>query len=248
MFLLSPFEQFRLISILQIDDFYISVSVLVLLMILSIFYLMSDFLYFKSGEVSILNYILKELYSFIYGTVKNFIGHYTNNYFSFFFYIFFFIILSNILGLLPYSIALTSQLLITLSLSLITWISILYIGIENWGIKFFNIFLPHGISSYLVFFLVIIESISYIFRIFSLALRLFANIVAGHILLDCIIYFIYNIVYNNINNTSIELMGIVLVVIPFIFLIVLYLFEFVVAFLQAYIFVTLSALYLKEVL
>jgi F-type H+-transporting ATPase subunit a len=247
MLLFSPFEQFRLLYILKYADHYISTALLevclLLVLLLGIYMLLS--MYRKNNFIF---YIFGELYSFVYGNLRNYVGNYTNFYFPFFFYLFLFILICNLVGLLPYSITLTSQLFVTLSLAMVSWFGTFYIGLSRWGLKMFSLFFPHGVSIALVFFLVIIETISYVFRIFSLALRLFANIVAGHILIDCIVYFIYKIIYTGTFFTSFNIINIIKILIPFIFLLVLFFFELVVAFLQAYIFIILSSLYLKEIL
>jgi ATP synthase subunit 6 len=243
----SPFEQFKLIYLFNYADYYISTaiaeSLLLLLLFVGIYVLLS--LYRKNNLILT---IFGEIYNFVYENLKNYIGNSTHLYFPFFFYLFLFILICNLVGLLPYSITLTSQLFVTLSLAMISWIGIFYIGLSRWGLKMFGLFFPHGVSIQLVFFLILIETISYVFRIFSLALRLFANIVAGHILIDCVVYFIYKILYTSVYYTSFNLTSFIKILLPFIFLLVLFFFELVVAFLQAYIFIILCALYLKEVL
>jgi F-type H+-transporting ATPase subunit a len=243
----SPFEQFRVIYLFHSVNFYFSTVMLeTLLLLLFMIFIYTIFLFYK--KQNIIAYFFGELYLFVYSNLRSYIGNYTNFYFPFYYYLFLFILLSNLTGLLPYSVTLTSQLFITLSFAMISWISIFYIALSKWGIKLLGLFFPHGVSTGLVFFSVIVETISYIFRMFSLALRLFANIVAGHILIDCIVYFIYKLVYSSIYMSSINLVTILKILVPFIFLLILFFFELVVAFLQAYIFIILSALYLKEIL
>jgi len=149
---------------------------------------------------------------------------------------------SNLLGILPYSFTITSHLSITFTLSFIVWFGSLIIGFVENGVLFFGLVLPRGVPLALVPFLVGVETISYIFRSVSLALRLFANIVAGHILLDTLALSIHKLLF----PTYITFTKLLISIIPFLLCIILILFECVVALLQAYIFLILSNIYLKE--
>jgi len=114
-------------------------------------------------------------------------------YFPFVFSLFFFILLCNLLSMTPFGIALTSHISITLYLSLSLGLSIFFIGIITHNIKFFKIFIPEC-PFLLLPFLIVIEMFSYIIRCFSLAIRLSANIIAGHTLVYIISSFILNTV------------------------------------------------------
>lgn len=119
-------------------------------------------------------------------------------------------------------------------------------GLYLHGINFFSSFVPSKVPMVLVPFVMFVEIASYFVRIGSLSLRLFANILAGHILLDTISLF----VYYTISTMSVSFSYSTLLVGLFIFcfLIVLFIFELIIACLQAYIFVVLSAVYLRETL
>ena len=104
--------------------------------------------------------------------------------------IFLFIFLSNILGMVPYSITITSHLILTLYFSLAFFIGNNLIGICFHKEKYFVLFLPEGVPLFIIPALILIEYVSYISRIFSLAIRLFANMMSGHILLKILISFI----------------------------------------------------------
>ena len=123
------------------------------------------------------------------------------------------------------------------------WYGCLIIGFSENSLRFFSLFFPRGVPFILVPFLVGIETISYIFRSVSLALRLFANIVAGHILLDTLALFIHKMLL----PVNITFINIIIAIIPFGMTIVLILFESIVALLQAYIFLVLGLIYLSEV-
>jgi F-type H+-transporting ATPase subunit a len=109
------------------------------------------------------------------------------------FFIFLVIVLSNILGMVPYSITLTSQMLLTLIFSSIVFITISILGVIQQKTKIVNLFLPSGTPLAIAPFLTLIEIISYISRILSLAIRLFANMTAGHTLLKILCGFGYTL-------------------------------------------------------
>jgi ATP synthase subunit 6 len=123
------------------------------------------------------------------------------------------------------------------------WWGIVLLGFYAYGLHFFEMFFASGVPFRLVPFLTFIELISFVFRSVSLALRLFANLVAGHILLDTVSLFIYDL----INPLMVQFNSLILIILPLILCIVLICFEFVVAILQAYIFVILSVIYLKDI-
>lgn len=117
-------------------------------------------------------------------------------------------------------------------------------GFLNHGIHFFSLFCPTGVPFQIIPLLVFIETMSYCFRVISLGLRLFANVFAGHVLLDTIGVFAYKIVFSSSNfiYTSTFLFALI----PLIFFTILIFFECIVAVLQSYVFVILSVIYLSE--
>jgi len=129
------------------------------------------------------------------------------------------------------------------------FVAIQYVGISKYGLRFFSFFFPKGIPFRLTAFLVLIEIISYSFRILSLALRLFANLVAGHILLHTIVAFT-NKTYTKpaFLNTSLFHYNTFLYIIPVVVSVLLLVLESGVAMLQAYVFMVLSSIYMKEAL
>ncbi len=182
---------------------------------------------------------------FVYSNmVLSYLGLDGRRYFSFFLFLFYFILFGNLLGLVPSFFPLTSNLSVTLFLSSISWLSIFLVGLYFHGIKFFSSFFPSKVPFILAPFLMSVEFISYLVRLASLSLRLFANIVAGHILLDTISLFYYylNITVNVSFNYATTLCGLVLLFLLF----VMIFFELLIALLQAYIFVVLVIIYLND--
>lgn len=183
--------------------------------------------------------------NFVYSNmVLPYLGSDGRRYFPFFLYLFFFIFFSNFLGLIPGFFALTSHLSVTLFLSSICWLSILLVGLYLHGFRFFSSFYPSKVPFVLPPFLMFIEFISYIVRLASLSLRLFANIVAGHILLDTISMFFF---YMDMSvGTSIHLEQVAVGFFLWFLLFIMIFFELLIALLQAYIFVVLSVIYLND--
>lgn len=143
--------------------------------------------------------------------------------------------------MVPYSFTLTSQLILTFFLALTIFIAVNIIGLQKHKLNFFNLFLPSGADLMLAPLLIPIEIVSYIFRLISLPVRLFTNMMAGHTLLKVIAGFAW----------SLSRIGNILIIfhfIPLILLIILIGLEFGVAIIQAYVFTILTCIYINDVL
>jgi len=158
-------------------------------------------------------------------------------YYSFFIFIFIFINISNLFGLIPYTFAITAQFSVTFLLAFLFFLTINYTGIFYQGTQLLRLFYPSGTPLIIIPLLTIIEFISYFARIFSLGIRLFANITAGHILLKILSWFVYLL----IEVFFISLIG-------FLIISILWVLEFFISILQAYVFLILLCIYLTEVL
>jgi F-type H+-transporting ATPase subunit a len=156
-------------------------------------------------------------------------------YFPFILSIFSFILFGNLLGMLPFGFTFTSHIMVTFTLALIVFLSITGIGFYHHGLHFLSLFVPQGVPWYMALFLFPLEVLSYLARPISLALRLFANMMAGHILLKVILGFALT-------------MGAVGWIVPVAAAVALTGFEIFVAGLQAFIFTLLSCLYLNDAL
>jgi ATP synthase subunit 6 len=130
------------------------------------------------------------LFNFISGILKSNLSVKKYSFILLIYTIFLFIFISNILGMIPYSITITSHLILTLYFSLSFFIGNNIIGLCFHQEKLFVLFLPEGVPLVLIPLMILIEYVSYISRIFSLAIRLFANMMSGHILLKILISFI----------------------------------------------------------
>jgi F-type H+-transporting ATPase subunit a len=155
------------------------------------------------------------------------------------FSLFIFILSNNLIGLIPYSFASTSHFILTFSLSFSIVLGATILGLQEHSLKFFSLFVPAGCPLILVPLLVLIEFISYLARNVSLGLRLAANILSGHMLLNILSGFTYNIM------TSGPLFF-VLGLIPLVFIAIFSGLELAIAFIQAQVFVVLSCSYIKD--
>ena len=142
--------------------------------------------------------------------------------------------------MIPYSMTITSHLILTLYFSLAFFIGNNLIGICYHKEKFFVLFLPEGVPVMIIPFLIIIEYVSYFSRIFSLAIRLFANMLSGHILLKILICFIWAILVSNLINWF-------WILLPLTIVFVVIGLEIIISFLQAYVFLVLISIYFNDV-
>merc|ERR1712125_220223 len=141
--------------------------------------------------------ILETLYEVIAQLLFDNINTKGEIYFPFILTIFLFIMLSNLIGLVPYSFTITSHIIITFTLSLTIFIGVNIISISIYKFQMLSLFIPANTSIGLAFLLVPIEFISYIFKPISLGVRLFANLMAGHTLLKVIVGFSWTMVLLN---------------------------------------------------
>ena len=180
-------------------------------------------------------------FSFVINIVQDAISVKKYSFILLFYIIFLFLFLSNILGMVPFSMTITSHLILTLYFSLGFFIGNNLIGIFYHKQNFFVLFLPEGVPIFIIPLLILIEYVSYISRIFSLAIRLFANMLSGHILLKILICFIWAIAISNVIHWFWILLplSIVFAVIGL---------ETAIAFLQAYVFLVLVSIYFNDVI
>ena len=167
--------------------------------------------------------------------IKSSIGNEGNKFFQLVFSLFIFIFMCNFLGMTPYSFTSTSQVAVTLSLAMICFITVTIFAIVRNGFGgFFHMFLPSGVPMWMAPVIFLIEFFSFLIRPITLSVRLFANMVAGHVLLKVVAGFVISL-------------GIIFGVFPFLFSTIMIGFELFVAALQAYIFTILICAYLGEV-
>jgi len=173
-------------------------------------------------------------YMFIANLVKDTVGPGGRPYFPFIFTIFMFVLFGNLLGMIPYSYTFTSQIIVTFVLALVVFLGVTIIAIIKHKWHFLTFFMPPGVSLFMAPLLVPIEIISYLSRPISLSVRLFANMLAGHTLLKVFAGFVF----------ALGVAGVA----PWLFIVALTGLEFVIAFLQAFVFAILTCLYLNDAL
>ncbi len=173
-------------------------------------------------------------YDFIAGIIRETIGTEGRRYFPLVFTLFMFILFTNMLGMIPYSFTVTSQIIVTFALASLVFIGVTILGFAKHKMHFFSFFVPPGAPIAMWPLLIPIEIISYLSRPISLSVRLFANMLAGHTLLKVIAGFIY----------SLSFFGIL----PLALVVALTGLEILIAFLQAYVFAILTCLYINDAL
>jgi F-type H+-transporting ATPase subunit a len=177
--------------------------------------------------------LLAELsYQFIAKMVSDNIGKEGRAYFPLIFSIFMFVLFGNLIGMVPYSFTFTSHIAVTLTMAVAIFLMVTFIAFIKHGFKFFSFFLPAGVPIVLSPLIIVIEVISYFTRPFSLSVRLFANMMAGHTLLKVIGGFVI----------PLGIFGVV----PVAGLVAVIGLEFLIAFLQAYIFTILTCIYIND--
>lgn len=241
--LYQALEQFKVINY-QIFSYYVP-NYIVSLGVLMIFFVLVNFLLNLKNIMfltqSFVQIIFEELYMFVLNVVKQNIGTLGIIYFPIVFNVFYFIYFVNIGGLIGYNLQLTSHIFVTFCISISLFIGVILIGIYNLKRKFLNQFIPKDAPKLLFPLLVVIETISYIIRPFTLGIRLFANMFSGHVLLFVIISFVIVIV-----EKKLIIFKVLLLIFPIMLLFFIMTLELLIMFLQAYVFIILFCVYLND--
>lgn len=179
------------------------------------------------------------LYEFIAGMIRENIGADGRKYFPFIFTIFMVVLMGNLLGLIPYSFTYTSHIVVTFALAALVFFAVVIFGLINHGMHFFSLFLPPGLPKWLWPMIIPIEFISFLIRPVTLSVRLFANMMAGHLMLKVFAGF-------SVAMVSAGALGMLASTMPMVFNTILIGFEFLIALIHAYVFAVLSCIYLKD--
>lgn len=235
----DPFEQFELIwfsGLFKCPKFYPTQCYGSVGRLLFLFDLILIFIFINCGgtiKKTKLNYFFIVIYEFIEHIIKFSIEYKRYFFFPLFLLIFIYIMFNNLFGLIPYVYTSTSHFIVTLYISSSIFFGNTLIGLYLHELKFFSLFLPEGVPIFIMPLLVLIEYVSYCSRLFSLAIRLFANMMAGHVLLKILIGFIFGFCLG-------------LKVLPWTVIFCIIFLEFVIAFLQSYVFLVLITSYLND--
>lgn len=244
----SPFEQFELRLFLPISFNEINISIsnttISMGLVAGTFWLLYYLAIQRNPELvpRAWQVVLETVYEALFNIVKDNTGGKKGIiYFPFLFTLFSFIFLCNVLGMMPYSFTVTSHICITFGLAFSVCLALLVLGLMTHKLKFFSSFLPKGSPLALAPLLIGIELLSYISHAFSLSIRLFANMMAGHALLKILAGFIWIM-------GSVGGLFYLASLIPLSIVFALTFLEIGIAMLQAYVFTVLSAIYIKDTL
>lgn len=248
--IVSPLDQFEIRNLISLDvpvllDLHLSITNIALYLSLGAFVVLALNLVATNNNKIISNKwsLMQET---IYATIHSIVINQINSnkgqiYFPFIYSLFVFILINNLIGMIPYSFASTSHFILAFSISFTVVLGATILGFSKHGLKFFSLFVPAGCPLGLLPLLVLIEFISYLARNVSLGLRLSANILSGHMLLNILAGFCYNIMSSGFVFIFIGL-------IPLAFIIAFSGLELGIAFIQAQVFVVLTSSYIKDAL
>lgn len=239
--MIDPLNQFKIKQLVPIEfcgmDF--SLTNATAFMLLSVFVVATVMILGtklqKDEKPSRFNAFIEMIYEFISNMIRDNCGTEGLRFLPFVLSLFMFVAIGNLLGMLPYSFTFTSHIISTFTLAAIVFIFVTVLGFVRHGTKYLGIFLPGGAPIFLAPILIPIELISYLTRPISLSVRLFANMMAGHMVLKIFASFVV-------------LLGIAGGVVPLVMTVIITLFELFVALIQAYIFSILTCVYLHDAL
>lgn len=180
------------------------------------------------------------IYEFVADMLRSSAGSEGMKFFPLVFSLFVFILVANMLGMFPYFFTVTSHLIVTLCLALLVIFTVIGYGFYKNGIGFLKLFVPSGVPGIIMPLIVFIEVLSFVSRPISLSIRLFANMLAGHITLKVFTGFIPMLA------GSLGVVGVVGGILPLVLGVAITALEFLVAFLQAYVFAILTCMYLND--
>ena len=179
------------------------------------------------------------LYDFVANMVKGAAGSEGMKFFPFVFSLFMFVLIANMFGMIPFFFTTTSHIIVPAALAILVFVVVIGYGLYRNGFKFFKLFVPAGVPGYVLPIVVPIEVVSFLSRPISLSVRLFANILAGHITLKVFAGFIYSL-------GTLNFLGFLGASLPLIMTVAITALEFLVAALQAYVFAVLTSMYIND--
>ncbi|MBF0324767.1 F0F1 ATP synthase subunit A [Magnetospirillum moscoviense] len=237
----NPIEQFKIKPIIPLEVAGVDVSFTnsAVMMVISVV-LITAFLTLSVRSRALVpgrwQALAEVFYEFIAGMLKDNVGQEGRKYFPFIFTLFMFVLFGNLLGMIPGAFTYTSHVIVTFGMAIVVFIGVTIIGFARHGTHFLRMFFPEGAPIATAIILVPIEVISYFSRPFSLAVRLFANMTVGHIILKVLGGFV----------VSLGAFYVIPGIVPFAFLGAITVLEFGIALLQAYVFTILSCIYLHD--
>lgn len=242
----DPIHQFHITKLLplEVGGYDISFTNSSAFMVATVVSATCFFMLTTSGRGLIpgrLQSVCEIMYEFVANMLRSSAGSDGMRFFPLIFSLFMFILLLNMFGMFPYFFTVTSHIAITASLALLVIFTVIVYGLFRNGFGFFRLFVPSGVPVLILPLIVPIEVLSFISRPISLSVRLFANMLAGHITLKVFAGFVVSL-------SGLGFGGILLSFLPLAMTVALTGLEFLVAFLQAYVFAMLSCMYLNDAL
>ncbi|TFF17660.1 F0F1 ATP synthase subunit A [Jiella endophytica] len=240
----DPIHQFQINRIvpIKIGDWDFSFTNSALFMVLTVA-ITAAFLYYTTrgrGLVPSRGQSITELtYEFTANMLRDAAGTAGMKFFPFVFSIFMFVLVANLLGMFPYFFTVTSHLIVTFALAMLVITVVVVYGLMKHGLHWFKLFVPPDVPALLLPLVVLIEIVSFVSRPVSLSVRLFANMLAGHITLKVFAGFVVSL-------SALGALGILGSILPLLMVIALTALEFLVAALQAYVFAVLTCMYLND--
>ncbi|CBI76741.1 ATP synthase, A chain [Bartonella clarridgeiae 73] len=240
----DPIHQFEVsrlinISIGNIDLSFTNVSFFIVLTVV----ISSLFLFISSSSRRLvptrMQSVSEMVYEFVASTLRESSGAQGMQFFPLVFSLFVFVLVANFIGLFPYFYTITSQIVITFSLAMLVILTVIGYGFYKHRLNFLKLFVPSGVPVIVLPLVTIIEVISFLSRPISLSFRLFANMLAGHITLKVFSGFIVSMV-------GIGIIGLGGAILSLAMTVAITALEFLVAFLQAYVFTVLTCMYIND--
>ncbi|CAO3443317.1 MULTISPECIES: F0F1 ATP synthase subunit A [unclassified Azospirillum] len=244
---MDPLHQFQINPLFQIvlggyDVSFTNSAFFMVVAVAAIYALLVMGMANKSMVPGRLQALAEMFYEFVANLVRDNAGHDAKPYFPFVFSIFMFVLIGNMIGMIPYTFTFTSHIIVTFALAATVFVFVTILALLKHGLHFFSFFMPHGAPIALAPILIPIEVISYVMRPVSLSIRLFANMMAGHTMLKVFAGFTVMMI------SGLGALGFVTGLVPLAINVALTGFEFLVAFLQAYVFSILTCLYIRDAL
>ncbi len=242
----DPIHQFHINTIvpIHVGGYDLSFTNSALFMVVVVL-LASGFLVFSTAGRALvptrLQSISEMTYEFVASMLRDAAGNQGMRFFPFVFTIFMFVMVANLLGLFPYFFTVTSHIIVTFALSMLVILTVVFYGLAKHGLGFFKLFVPRGVPLILMPLVIAIEVISFLSRPVSLSVRLFANMLAGHITLKVFAGFVVSL-------GALGAVGIAGAILPLAMAVAITALELLVAALQAYVFAILTCMYLNDAL
>jgi F-type H+-transporting ATPase subunit a len=255
---IEPMEQFLITKVVSLPPLMIpgvgaldlSITNSVLFMLIAAALISAFFL--ASAKRELVPGRMQATAEMLYGVVDStltggIIGDRGRPYLPFVFALFLLIAMLNLLGLAPGGFAVTSQLAVTAALAVMTFATVIVIGFVKNGLGFFKLFWPSSMPPAMALIMMPIEIISFLVRPLTLAMRLFGNMLGGHVVIYMFASFVVGLGLFGLGGAGLAKLGLVGSLVSFLMIVGLTALEFVVAFLQAFVFAALTCVYLNEV-